>query len=136
VIQAESPQITVDAVLIGTIIVRRWRSFAFFSVSNGSWRVEEGEELGDGARLRQVRTDRIVIERQGAMEEIRLGSLVAVMARGEAIYATAPGVAIADVPEAAAADALDPEREAALERALELRAQKFQALLQWSQRPR
>lgn len=58
------------AALIGTVVVEGGRSFALLNYANSTWRLEEGEELDEGVRLKQVRADRIILESGGSTREI------------------------------------------------------------------
>lgn len=80
-LQNAGESIVLEAALIGTVLLQRGASFAL--LANGS-RLQEGDEIAEGVRLRQVRRDRIVVERQATSYEIRLGLRAATAAGGVA----------------------------------------------------
>jgi hypothetical protein len=86
---APGSPITLNGTLMGTVVVQDGQSLAILGSVNGYRQVAEGEDISEGVRLRQVRTDRIVVERGGAVQEIRLGSTVGVVAPSDAATAAA-----------------------------------------------
>ena len=71
--RTRDPRITMDAELIGTVVVEGGTSYAMFQSANGTRLVREGDEIASGVRLVQVKRNRIDVERNGVREEIRLG---------------------------------------------------------------
>ena len=57
---------------MATVVLEGGRSFAMLTQGNGYRTVREGEEVGDGSRLREVRPDRIIVEQGGGTREILL----------------------------------------------------------------
>lgn len=76
------PRITMDAELIGTIVVDGGRSYAVFELKTGQKLVRMGEEIISGVRLLEVRRNQIEIARGGVSQEIGLGSGEGTLALG------------------------------------------------------
>ncbi len=67
-----APLVPLNVILLGTAVVDGGTSFALVSAVNEIKLVREGEEVAPGARLAEVREDRIFVERGGRREEVLL----------------------------------------------------------------
>lgn len=103
-----TPRTPLSVTLFGTAVVEGGRSFALVQAANEIKLVRAGEDLEPGARLAEVRADRILVDRGGPLEEVLLyppegapGAPAAAPARGRG--AAARSQAAAPPPPAAPA---------------------------------
>jgi len=127
--QTAGPRVILDATLIGIIVVERGPSYALFRTASGSRVVREGEEIVEGARLLQVRTDWIVVERQGIGQGVVPFPGGITTARAEAASTAAPQKASGTARQAATTAAPD-DATSGMMRRLEERAQMIQSRME------
>lgn len=68
----QAPRVPLNVTLFGTAVVEGGLSFALIQSANEIKLVRAGEEVAAGARLAEVRSDRILVDRGGVTEEVLL----------------------------------------------------------------
>ncbi|MFU8855730.1 MAG: type II secretion system protein GspC [Deferrisomatales bacterium] len=71
-VPSPAPRTPLNITLFGTAVVEGGRSFALIQSGNEIKLVRADEEVAPAARLAEVRSDRILVDRAGAMEEVLL----------------------------------------------------------------